>query len=58
MKLFDVTPYGVPIAIIGMAHMLIFGPILLPGGQGPGGSPLDRDATFARSLHPIMVPCH
>ncbi len=34
MTLFDVTPYGVPVAIIGVAYMMIFGPILLPGGQG------------------------
>ncbi len=46
MTLFDVTPYGVPVAIIGMAYMMIFGPILLPGGQGQGGSPLDRDEIF------------
>ncbi len=34
MTLFDVTPYGVPVAIIGVAYIMIFGPILLPGGQG------------------------
>jgi di/tricarboxylate transporter len=43
LNLFDVTPYGVPVAIIGVAYMMIFGPILLPGGQGQGGSPLDGD---------------
>ncbi len=46
MNLFDVTPYGVPVAIIGVAYMMIFGPILLPGGQGRGGSPLDGDEIF------------
>ena len=43
LKLFSVTPYGVPVAIMGVAYMMIFGPILLPGGQGRGGSPLDGD---------------
>ncbi len=41
MTLFDVTPYGVPVAIIGVAYVMIFGPILLPGRQGRGSSPLD-----------------
>ena len=43
LNLFGVTPYGVPVAIIGVAYMMIFGPILLPGGRGRGGSPLDGD---------------
>ena len=43
LNLFGVTPYGVPVAIIGVAYMMIVGPILLPGGQGRGGSPLDGD---------------
>ena len=44
MNLFDVTPYGVPVAIMGIAYMIIFGPILLPGGRsGSGGSPFDGD---------------
>jgi hypothetical protein len=44
LSLFDVTPYGVPVAIMGVAYMMIFGPILLPGRRsGSGGSPLDGD---------------
>jgi di/tricarboxylate transporter len=44
ITLFDITPYGVPAAIMGIAYMMIFGPILLPGGRGgTGGSPLDGD---------------
>lgn len=43
MNIFDVTPYGVPVAIMGIAYMIIFGPILLPGGRGSGGSPFDGD---------------
>ncbi len=41
MNIFDVTPYGVPVAIMGIAYIIIFGPILLPGGSG--GAPLDGD---------------
>ena len=44
ITLFDVTPYGVPVAIFGIAYMMIFGPLLLPGGKGgSGGSPFDGD---------------
>lgn len=43
MNLFDVTPYGVPVAIMGIAYIIIFGPVLLPGGHGTGGSPFDGD---------------
>jgi hypothetical protein len=44
LTLFDVTPYGVPVAIMGVAYMMVFGSILLPGGRsGSGGSPLDGD---------------
>ena len=43
VKLFDVTPYGVPVAIMGIAYLIIFGPMLLPGGSGSGGSPFDGD---------------
>jgi len=44
INLFDVTPYGVPVAIMGVAYIMIFGPILLPGRQGRSGeSPLDGD---------------
>jgi hypothetical protein len=44
ISLFDVTPYGVPVAIMGVAYIMIFGQILLPGGRGgSGGSPFDGD---------------
>ena len=44
INLFDITPYGVPVAIMGVTYMMIFGPILLPSGRGEnGGSPLDGD---------------
>jgi hypothetical protein len=44
VSIFDVTPYGVPVAIMGIAYILIFGPILLPGGRGGSGeSPFDGD---------------
>lgn len=43
MNIFDVTPFGVPVAIMGIAYIIIFGPILLPGGRGSGGSPFDGD---------------
>lgn len=44
ISLFDITPYGVPAAFIGIAYIIVFGPILLPGAQsGDGGSPLDGD---------------
>ena len=29
--IFDLTPYGVPVAIAGMVYMVAFGPKLLPG---------------------------
>jgi hypothetical protein len=42
--LFDVTPYGVPVAIMGIAYLIIFGPMLLPGGGSSSGrSPFDGD---------------
>jgi predicted amino acid-binding ACT domain protein len=42
--LFDVAPYGVPVAIIGVAYTITFGPFLLPGGRSEGaGSPFDGD---------------
>lgn len=42
--LFEITPYGVPAALIGVAYIILFGEILLPGGKsGDGGSPLDGD---------------
>ena len=44
ISLFDIAPYGVPVAMIGIAYIIVFGPILLPGGKsGDGGSPLDGD---------------
>jgi hypothetical protein len=44
ISLFDITRYGVPVAIMGIAYMMIFGPLLLPGGPGSsGGSLLDGD---------------
>lgn len=44
ISLFDIAPYGVPVALIGIAYIIVFGPILLPGEKsGDGGSPLDGD---------------
>jgi Citrate transporter len=44
MSLFDIAPYGVPVAIIGIAYIITFGPIVLPGGKSEGGgSPFDGD---------------
>jgi Citrate transporter len=44
MSLFDIAPYGVPVAIIGIAYIITFGPLLLPGGRSEGsGSPFDGD---------------
>lgn len=44
ISLFDITPYGVPVALMGIAYLIIFGPILLPGRRsGSGGSPFDGD---------------
>jgi hypothetical protein len=44
MSIFDVTPYGVPAALMGIAYLIIFGPMLLPGGRsGSGESPFDGD---------------
>lgn len=44
ISLFDVTPYGVPVALMGIAYLIIFGPLLLPGRRsGSGGSPFDGD---------------
>ena len=44
ISLFDITPYGVPVALMGIAYLIIFGPMLLPGRQsGGGGSPFDGD---------------
>ncbi len=44
INLFDVTPYGVPVALMGIAYLIIFGPMLLPGGRrGSGASPFDGD---------------
>jgi hypothetical protein len=44
ITLFDLAPYGVPVAIIGVAYIIMFGPFLLPGGRsGDGGSPFDGD---------------
>jgi len=44
MSIFDVTPYGVPVALMGIAYLIIFGPMLLPGGRsGSGESPFDGD---------------
>jgi len=44
ISLFDIAPYGVPVAFIGIAYIIVFGPILLPGEKsGDGGSPLDGD---------------
>jgi di/tricarboxylate transporter len=31
LQLFDLTPYGVPVAIIGTIYIVIFAPRLLPG---------------------------
>lgn len=33
MGFFDISIYGVPVAISGMIYMIIFAPILLPGGS-------------------------
>jgi hypothetical protein len=44
ITLFDITPYGIPGAFIGVAYIIAFGPILLPGGRsGDSGSPFDGD---------------
>jgi Citrate transporter/TrkA-C domain len=44
LTLFDIAPYGVPVAIIGVAYIIVFGPFILPGGRsGGGGSPFDGD---------------
>ena len=43
ITLFDITPYGVPAAIMGIAYLMIFGPLLLPGGRSGIGGPLDGD---------------
>lgn len=31
MGFFDISTYGVPVAIFGMIYMMIFAPVLLPG---------------------------
>jgi hypothetical protein len=44
ITLFDITPFGVPVAIIGVAYVILFGSIILPGGRsGGGGSLFDGD---------------
>ena len=41
ISLFDITAYGVPVALMGIAYLIIFGPMLLPGRRsGSGGMPL------------------
>lgn len=37
--MFAVTPVGLPVAIVGVAYMLIFGRRLLPEGKGPAFDP-------------------
>ena len=37
MGLFTLSLYGVPVALSGMAYILIASPLLLPGGKSSGG---------------------
>jgi di/tricarboxylate transporter len=44
IALFSLGTYGVPVALTGIAYILLASPVLLPGGQGQGGSsPLENN---------------
>ena len=47
-SLFDLGEFGVPVALIGMAYILVASPFLLPGGRrkGEAALPMDDDGTI------------